>query len=65
MQYKTNWEKNTNRYIVGNKKDYEDPDAYYVLCYPDFIWEHDPLRENRNDRLEIFKKYHQDLSEKN
>ena len=39
----------------------EDANAYYVLCYPDFNWEYDPLRENKNNRLEIFKKYHEDL----
>lgn len=27
----------------------------YLLCYPDLVWEPDPLRENPNDRLRLFK----------
>lgn len=27
---------------------------HYLLCYPDLPWQADPLRENKNERLEIF-----------
>tara|TARA_Y100001968_G_C19442492_1_gene763343 strand:+ start:1256 stop:1762 length:507 start_codon:yes stop_codon:yes gene_type:complete len=40
----------------------QDPNAYYILCYPDVPWEKDPLRENQNNRLELFQYYHQDLT---
>ena len=42
-----------------------DSEAYYVLCYPDFPWEYDPLRENEHDRIKLAKYYHQDLIENN
>ena len=42
-----------------------DTEAYYVLCYPDFPWEYDPLRENEHDRIKLAKHYHQDLIENN
>ena len=29
----------------------------YLLCYPDIEWQEDPLRENPNDRKELFNKY--------
>lgn len=30
----------------------------YFLCVPDIPWEEDPMRENPNDRNEIFELYH-------
>ena len=33
----------------------------YLLCYPDLVWEPDPLRENENDRLRLFEIYLEDL----
>ena len=39
----------------------EDSLAYYVLCSPDFKWHYDSLRESKNDRNQLFKKYHEDL----
>jgi len=29
----------------------------YLLCYPDLPWSPDPLRENPEDRIEIFSEY--------
>jgi len=43
----------------------QDTEAYYVLCYPDFPWEYDPLRENKNDRMKLLRHYHKDLIENN
>lgn len=33
----------------------------YLLLYPDLEWEFDPLRENKNDRMELFALYHEML----
>ena len=50
-----------NSFILQN----EDQNAHYILCFPDFKWEFDPLRENKYDRLDIFKKYKDDLIQNN
>ena len=34
----------------------------YQLTVPDFPWEHDKLRENPNDREELFKVYREELN---
>lgn len=39
----------------------QNPNAYYILCYPDFPWVQDPLRESPNDRLKLFSHYLNDL----
>lgn len=36
-------------------------DNFYLLCAPDFAWEEDPLRENPEDRDEIFNLYEENL----
>lgn len=41
--------------------DNQDPNCFYLLCSPDFKWEYDPLRENKNNRYQLFEKYHEDL----
>ena len=33
----------------------------YILCYPDIEWEFDPLRENPDNRLELFDMYKNEL----
>ena len=43
----------------------QDKNAFYVLCYPEFNWEFDPLREHPNKRMMLFDKYHQDLKLRN
>lgn len=30
---------------------------YYLVCYPDLPWQHDPLREDRDRLFELFEKY--------
>lgn len=35
------------------------PTDLYVLCSPDFPWQHDPLRENEHDRDRLFDRYHE------
>lgn len=34
---------------------------HYFLCKPDIPWEYDPLRENKDNRDELFELYHQEL----
>tara|TARA_B100001250_G_scaffold293319_1_gene254966 strand:+ start:512 stop:1021 length:510 start_codon:yes stop_codon:yes gene_type:complete len=41
----------------------QDIHSFYILCSPEFTWEHDPLRENPNNRMALFKKYYQDLQQ--
>jgi len=33
-----------------------------VLCAPDFTWQYDPLRENKNSRNMLFKEYQSELA---
>ncbi len=40
---------------------YSNQDAFYILCKPDFPWEYDELRENPNDRNELFELYKNEL----
>ena len=37
----------------------------YLLCFPDIPWIDDPLRESRNDRHNLFRKYEQLLIKQN
>ena len=46
-----------NSFILKN----QNPNALYILCKPDFKWIHDPLRENRKNRKNLFKLYEEDL----
>lgn len=41
---------------ISEKLKSED-DHRYLLCYPDLPWEEDPLRENPDNRLELFELY--------
>lgn len=40
---------------------YANQDCFYILCKPDFPWEYDELRENPNDRGELFDLYQKQL----
>lgn len=48
--------------LIQNYFDAQFFDVYF-LCVPDIPWEEDPLRENPNDRNEIFELYHNLLEE--
>ena len=43
----------------------QDQNCLYILCKPDIKWIFDPLRENENNRDELFEKYHNDLINNN
>jgi nicotinamide riboside kinase len=38
---------------------------HYFLCKPDIPWEEDPLRENSENRDELFEIYLQELKKQN
>lgn len=38
-------------------------DAHYLLCTPDLPWEYDPLRENPDNRWELFEMYENVLNQ--
>ncbi len=38
-----------------------EADHLYLLTYPDLPWEADPLRENRENRIEIFERHQQEI----
>lgn len=44
---------------------YSNPNAFYILCKPDFPWEYDELRENPTDREELFNLYQKELESLN
>ena len=47
-----------DKWIISN----EEKSAYYFLCHPDKIkWQADPLREDRENRLNLFDAYQCDL----
>jgi len=37
------------------------PRFLHLLCYPDLEWEFDPLRENPDNRLELFEMYRNEI----
>ncbi len=47
--------KSTSDLIIEKCKSIQN--RLYLLSFPDFPWENDPLRENPDDRSEIFSKY--------
>lgn len=40
---------------------YSNSNSFYILCKPDFPWEYDALRENPDDREELFELYQKEL----
>ena len=42
-------------YLLDHRPD------HYFLCYPDILWEEDPLRENPNDRDELYMLYQNEI----
>lgn len=43
----------------------KNEDRIYLLCYPDIEWKEDPLRENPNNRIELFNLFKTELNELN
>jgi len=49
----------TDKWIEDNFLQHEY--GLYLLCYPDLEWQYDPLRENPNNREELFVLYESEL----
>lgn len=50
-----------DKWIVETLRDHK-PDLY-LLCAPDIPWEEDPIRENQNDRKELFDLYEEGIKQ--
>jgi len=53
--------KNCNNWILKQIEKQKKEKRLYLLCKPDIPWESDPLRENPNNREEIFNIYKKEL----
>lgn len=38
--------------------------GFYLLCYPDVPWQHDPLRNNPHDRLVLYQQFETELQKR-
>jgi len=53
---------NCNKWIINQIKKQKKEKRFYLLCKPDIKWEKDPLRENPNNRLELYKIYKEEIT---
>ena len=56
---------NCNKWIINQIKKQKKEKRFYLLCKPDIKWEEDPLRENPNNRLELYKIYREEIKRLN
>ena len=52
---------NCDTWILDKIEEQQNEIRLYLLCKPDIPWESDPLRENPNDRMELFEIYKMEL----
>ena len=52
---------NCDKWIIEQIEKQKTEKRIYLLCKPDIPWQADPLRENPNDREELFEIYKQEL----
>ena len=52
---------NCDTWILDKIEEQKNEIRLYLLCKPDIPWESDPLRENPNDRMELFEIYKMEL----
>ena len=50
-----------DNWILEQIEKQKTENRFYLLCKPDIPWESDPLRENSNDREELFEIYKKEL----
>lgn len=50
-----------NKWIIKQIEKQKKEKRFYLLCKPDLKWQKDPLRENPNNRLNLYKIYKQEL----
>ena len=51
-----------DKWILSQIKKQKSENRFYLLCKPDIPWESDPLRENPNDREELFEIYKKEIA---
>mgnify|MGYP001469775613 CR=1 FL=1 len=56
---------NCNNWILQKINKQKSQNRFYFLCKPDIKWEKDQLRENPNDRMQLFEIYKKELEELN
>jgi len=53
------------KWIVDKIQEQKKENRFYLICKPDIPWTYDPLRENPNDREELFEVYKKEISNLN
>ncbi|MEC7646561.1 MAG: ATP-binding protein [Bacteroidota bacterium] len=56
---------NCNKWILHQIQKQKYEKRFYLLCKPDIAWEPDTLRENPENRMELFKLYKKELENLN
>ena len=51
-----------DKWILEQIEKQKSKNRFYLLCKPDIPWEADPLRENPNDREELFEIYKKEIA---
>ena len=54
---------NCEKWILDTIEKQKTEKRFYLLCKPDIHWEADPLRENPNNRNELFELYKKELED--
>ena len=52
---------NCDKWILDQIEKQTLEKRFYLLCKPDIAWEKDPLRENAENRIDLFKLYKKEL----
>ena len=51
-----------HKWIINEIQKQKKEKRFYLICKPDIAWTYDPLRENPNDREELFEIYKKEIS---
>ena len=52
---------NSHKWILDKIQEQKKENRFYLICSPDIKWTYDPLRENPNDRDELFEIYKKEI----
>jgi len=52
---------NCDKWILEQIEKQKSEKRFYLLCKPDIAWEEDPLRENPENRIDLFNLYKKEL----
>ena len=53
------------KWIIDKIQEQKKENRFYLICKPDIPWTYDPLRENPNNREELFEVYKKEISNLN